>query len=197
MKNLLFFLLIIFLLTQKGFSLEFYTQDDVNSAKESAFALYKVNKEDEALKILEEIPKKYKTEEMYLVLSNILEDKGDIPGAIKNLNYVIQLNPKSYKAYYNLGLLAIQKNDINLATLNFKKAIKYKNDFAPSNYNLALCYFRKNNLKLAKKYFIKAISYDAKNKDYYYNLALTYKALKNEKEAQKVLDTYNKMLGNI
>ena len=140
MKRIFLTFLLMFFGTLNGFCLEFYTQEDVNSAKENAFALYKVNKEDEALKILEEIPKKYKTEEMYLVIANILEDKRDLTGAIKNLNYIIQLNPKSYKAYYNLGLVAIKKNDMNLALANFKKAVKYKSDSAPINYNLGLCY---------------------------------------------------------
>ncbi|MBE7706822.1 MAG: tetratricopeptide repeat protein [Cyanobacteria bacterium SIG30] len=171
---------------------EFYTQKDVYDAKTQAFALYNTSQKDEALEILNKIPKKSLTEEMYLVIANIYEDKKDYNNAYKNLNTAIQINPKSYKAYYNLGLLALKKNDNELAKTNFKKSIKFNRDFAYSYYNLGICYLNEKDYKSAKTNFIKAINLEP-NKDFYYNLAYTYKQLGKEENAKKILEAYEKL----
>lgn len=174
------------------FAMEFYTEKDVLDAKTHAFALYNISKKDEALKILNNVPRGIVTEDMFLVKANILEDKNDIEGAYKNLNLALLVNPKSHKAYYNLGLLALKENNIDLAIENFKKSIKYNRNFAYSHYNLASCYIKQEKYDLAKKELIKAIQL-VPEKDFYYNLAYVYKKLNREKDAKKILESYNKL----
>ena len=190
-KNI-FFTILILLLCNGIFAEEFYSEKDVLDAKTNTFALYNFSQKDEALIILDKIPKKYMTEEMYIVKANIYEDKGDIRNSYNSLNLALQINPKSYKVYYNLGLLAYKESDINLAIDNFNKSVKYKGDFAYSHYNLSLCYIKLNDYKKAKRELIKAIEIEP-NKNFYYNLAYVYKKLNKEKDAKKILDSYNKM----
>ena len=175
----LIILFLILLLAPFSFGEEIYTEKDVLDAKTHAFALYNVSQKDEALEILNKIPRKYLTEEICIVKANIYEDKEDLKNAYKELNLALQINPKSYKVYYNLGLLAYKDNDITLAINNFKKSIKYNSQFAYSYYNLALCHIKQEDYKKAK--------------NFYYNLALVYKKLNKEKYAEKILDSYNKM----
>ncbi len=125
--------------------------------------------------------------------ANIYEDDGDDNKAISYLNQVIRMNPKSYKAYYNLGCIALKKKDYKLAIQNFKLSSQINRNFAYSYYNLGFSYMQLEDYDSAKKNFIKAISLAPEEKDFYYNLALVYKKLGDEKNAQKILDAYNKM----
>lgn len=174
-------------------ALEYYSQKQLNDLQNKALALYKTKQNKEALEILTKIPKIQQTEEMLIVTANIYEDSGDDAKAINYLNQAIRMNPKSYKAYYNLGCIALKKNDYKLAIENFKLSAQINKNFAFAYYNLGCCYMQLQDYDSAKKNFIKAISLAPSEKDFYYNLVLAYKKLGDEKNAQKILDAYNKM----
>ncbi len=185
----------VFLLcfSQFAYGLEYYSQKQLNDLQNKALALYKTKQNKEALEILTKIPKVQQTEEMLIVTANIYEDSADDNKAVNYLNQAIRMNPKSYKAYYNLGCIALKKNDYKLAAENFKLSAQINKNFAYAYYNLGFCYMQLEDYELAKKNFIKAISLLPSEKDFYYNLALAYKKLGDNKNAQKILDEYNKM----
>lgn len=154
-------------------------------------ASYNLEKYDEALKLIETLPKEKYDEEIYLLLGNIAQSKGNDEKAIENYNSSLKINPKFYKAYYNLGNFYFIKGDYNLAVENYKKATKFNKDFASAYYNLGCAYLKLEKPKSAKPNFIRAITINPQNSDYYYNLAVVYKLLKKEKTAQKILDSLN------
>lgn len=154
-------------------------------------ASYNLEKYDEALKLIEALPKEKYDEEIYLLLGNIAQSKGNNEKTVENYNSALKINPKFYKAYYNLGNFYFIKSDYNLAIENYKKATKFNKDFAPAYYNLGCAYLKLEKPKNAKPNFIRAISINPQNPNYYYNLAIAYKMLKKEKTAQKILDSLN------
>ncbi len=183
----------LFFSITNAYGFEYYSQKQLKDSRDKAFALYQTKQNDQALEILNKIPKIQQTEEMLIITANIYEDNGDDAKAINYLNRAIRLNPKSYKAYYNLGCIALKKKDYKLAIENFNLCAKINKNFAYAYYNLGCCYLQTQDYKAAKKNLIKAISLAPNEKDFYYNLALAYKKLGDEKNAAKILDAYNKM----
>lgn len=173
-----------------------YTQEltdkELLDMRNEIFALYSTNNKDAALEIIKEIPKSKKTDEIYIIEANILEDIDKKSRAIENLNKAIETNPKSYKAYYNIGCILLDKKAYELAIINFKNSIKYNKNFPWGHYNLACCYIEQGEYKKAKKHLIKAITLDGTEKDFYINLALCYKKLDNTKAAEKILNALPK-----
>lgn len=168
-----------------------YNEKDISDAKQNAYALYNTRQPQKALEILNKIPRDYQDEETNLILANIYEDLGNNSKAIEYLNKAIRINPKFYKAYYNLGCIFAKKNEYDLAINNFKKSVNIQVNFADGYYNLASCYLKSGKYNEAKKYFIRTLAHDPKNQDALYNLAYTYKQLGQKEKAQKILANIN------
>lgn len=169
------------------------TEKDILDLKEEAFALYSTNNKEEALRLLDEIPQNYRNDDIFVIAGNIFEDMNENSVAIENFNKAINTNPKSYKAYYNIGCILLKKKSYKLAEENFKLSIKHNGDFAYGHYNLASCYIAQNDYKKAKRHLIKAINLKPDDENFYINLAYCYKMLDNKKAAQKILDSLNKV----
>lgn len=166
---------------------------EILDLKNEAFALYSTNNKKEALEVIKRIPPDRRSDDVYVIIANILEDTSSRGAAIDNLNKAILINEKSYKAYYNIGCILLKKKSYDLAIDNFKTSIKYNRDFAFSYYNLACCYIAQGDYKRAKRNLVKAVSLKGDEKDFYMNLAYCYKKLGNEKTAQKIIDSLNNM----
>lgn len=164
---------------------------NIEDIKQQAYALYATQNFTEAQKLLDNLPVAEKNAEIYLLLANIEEEKGNDNIAIQNLNKALDKDYTYYKAYYNLGCIFAKKKSYLLAANNFELAIKYNNSFASAYYNLACCQIKMKNYTQAKKNLIKAIEFEPQNKDFYFNLAYCYKQLNKQKQAKKLLDTYN------
>ncbi|GBF23527.1 TPR repeat-containing protein, partial [Candidatus Gastranaerophilus sp. (ex Termes propinquus)] len=166
------------------------TPKDILDATVSARALYNTAQGERALEILEAIPKEHRGEEVWLILANIYEDKGDTARAFDALNSALLVRPGYFRAYYNFGTIYTKKKSYDLAIENFKLSIKHNRDFPYSHYNLGYCYLQKGEWASAKKSFIKAISLKTDGediRDFYHNLAYAYKMLGQKKQAEKVL----------
>jgi tetratricopeptide (TPR) repeat protein len=74
----------------------------------------------------------------YFLRGNEKADKGDIPGAIADLNQAIALNPKYDIAYNNRGLIQYQQNNWSQALTDYNQAIAInpKNDSSFNNRGL-------------------------------------------------------------
>lgn len=165
--------------------------DDIFDIKQNAFALYNTNNSNEAYEILNGLDDAKKDDEIYLILSNIEEDRGNFDSAIKLLRKSIEKNPEFYKAYYNLGCLFMKKNIYSSAEENFELAAKYNKENPFVFYNLGCAQMKMGNYAKAKKNFTKAILLKNNEKDFYYNLAYALKKMGKEKASKKIIDFYN------
>ena len=185
-----FGLLFLFLITSGSFASNY---ENIKEIRQQAIALYATQNYEEAFELLNNLPKNEKTEEDFLLIANIYQEKNDDNAAVQCLNKALTKNPTFYKAYYNLGCIFAARKSYLLASNNFELAIKYNKTFSSAYYNLACCQIKLKNYDNAKKNLLKAIELNPQNKDYYFNLAYCYKELKKEKQAKKILDIYNQM----
>ncbi|MDR1167648.1 MAG: tetratricopeptide repeat protein [Heliobacteriaceae bacterium] len=159
-------------------------------------ALYAQNNIDKALDLLISVPEEKRTPQDYLLLGNILQDKGKNGEAIFMYNRAILADKKYYKAYYNLGVIYLQEEKPNLAISQFKQVIKLNPEFAYAHFNLGCAYIKTGELKKAKNEFLRAIELKNTVPDFHYNLAYAYKKLNKEKSAKLYLGYYNKLMEN-
>ena len=163
---------------------------------ETGVALYNCNKIDQALETFLKIPENERTVDVWLLIGNILADKGKRADAVFMYQHAIIITPKYYKPYYNLGVLYLEDERFYMAVDNFKKAIMYNPDFAYAHYNLGCTYLKLGELKKAKNEFNKAISLKNTEPDFHLNLAYVYKKLNKQKMAETYLKNYNDLIQN-
>ena len=104
------------------------------------------------------------------------------------------IDPKYYKAHYNLGYIYLIQEKPNMALSEFKLAVKYKPDFSYGYYNIGCAYLKLKKYSNARYNFFKALDLRANEPNVYYNLAYTFKMLNKEKQANSYLELYNKMM---
>ena len=183
-----------------GFEINLHNQKEeaVNlySEKESlARAMYAQNNLEETLNILYTIPEENRTAEVWLLLGNIRQDKGDLKSAVSMYENAIMTDKKNYKAYYNLGVLYFSEEKYSLALEKFKNAKKYKLDNPNIYYNLGCTYINLGEFRKAKNEIMYAIELKNNVPDYYYNMAYVYKKLGKDKKAQSYMDVFEKLNG--
>ena len=82
--------------------------------------------------------------------------------AIEIFKKIISLEPKNYKAHYNLGIAYFNLGQIESALESYNAAINIKPDYKFCYYNIGLVYEHKNDLKNALKYYNNALDIDPK-----------------------------------
>jgi len=201
MKKLILISLILTIFTAipaKAIDLPWKKQQEVQQqadpVSEQAKALYAQNEIDEALKLLQSKAEADRTAEDWLLTGNILQDKDKINEAVFMFKKSLEVNPKFYKAHYNLGYIYLIQDKPNMALSEFKQAVKYKDDFAYGYYNMGCAYLKLKQYGNAKYNFFRAVDIKADEPAFYYNLAYTYKKMGKEKQAQTYLDLYNKLM---
>ena len=177
-------------------SAEELSSDDSMSASEQAMLFYSENNIKGAFDTLLAIKEGKRTPQDWVLLGNILQDQDRTSDAIFMYQRAILLDPKNYKAFYNLGNIYLEEEKPYLAIENYRKANKANTAFAYSYYNLGCAYLKTGDLNKAKIAFLKAIEIKNTEPNFHYNLAYTYKMLKNEKLAKQYLGFYNKLMEN-
>ncbi|HIS35691.1 TPA: tetratricopeptide repeat protein [Candidatus Scatousia excrementigallinarum] len=163
---------------------------------DQANLLYAENRIEEAFNLLLTIPPETRTPMNWLLLGNILQDKGRDDDADFMFSQAAVDDTKFYKAMYNLGNLYLEQDKPNLAIEQYKKVLKLKPEFSYAYYNMGCAYLKLGKLKDARRNFLYAIDYNPTVADFHYNLAYTYKKLNKPKDAQIYLDYYNKIIQN-
>lgn len=126
------------------------------------------------------------------LLIDAVKDKniGNFESAITKLNKLIEKNPKSEVAYYQLSLVYKAMEDFNAALENGKKAY----ELAPQNewilLNLTEIYEATKQYSLASKLREELILKKPENTDYYYDLVVDYIYSNKWEEG---INTYNKV----
>ena len=157
---------------------------------------YAENNLEDAFSLLLTIPQKTRTPQNWILLGNILQDKGRNDDAEFMYDQAASNDAKYYKAPYNLGNLYLDEEKPNMAIEQYKIVTKLKPDFAYAYYNMGCAYLRLGKLKDARNNFAKAIDIKPTEADFHYNMAYTLKKLNKTKDAQTFLDYYNKIKEN-
>ncbi len=168
--------------------------DEMLSKQATAF--YSDNNFHKTLELLLQIDENERTAQDWLLLGNLMDEKGEVANAIFMYQKAINTDPKYYKAYFNLGNLYLADERYNMAIDNYKKAVKINQTNPYVYYNLACAYIKLGKLRDAKNALIKAVAIKNDIPEIQYNLAYVYKELKRPKVAQVYLYNYNKLTEN-
>ena len=171
-----------------------FASDEISK---QAIAFYSDNNYNKTMDLILQINESERTAQDWLILGNVLDDKGEKENANFMYNKAIVVNPKCYKAYYNLANNYAEKGQYNMAIEKYKKAASLKKDNPYIFYNLAYAYIKTGNLKKAKTNLNKAVMLKKDVPEFHYNLAYVYKQLNKPKLAQTYLDNYNKLAENL
>lgn len=190
MKRLLIFFSALIILSGSVFA------DEYSDMEVQINSLYAANRLEDAYNLLVSIPQDRRTPQQVLLMGNIMMDYGRINDAEFMYGTAISIDPKFYKAHYNLANIYLAQEKPNMAIDSYKLAIKYNKEFAPAHYNLGCAYLKIGDLKKAKSAFLNATFYNPNVADYHYNLAYVYKRLGKEKDANFYLGHYNKLMNN-
>lgn len=158
-----------------------------------AVAFYSDNNHRKTMDLLLQIDENERTAQDWLLLGNLLQEKGEKDNTIFMYQKSINTDKKYYKAYYNLANLYLEDEKYNMAIENYKKAIALNKTNPYVFYNLGCAYLKLGNLKKARPAFQQAVTLKNDVAEFHYNLAYTYKSLNKTKLAQVYLDNYNKL----
>ena len=167
-----------------------------NELSKQATAFYSDNNFDKTVELLLQINEKERSAQDWLLLGNLLDEKGEKDQAVYMYKKALKVDPKYYKAYYNIANICLEKQRFNLAIENYTKAVKLNQSNPYVYYNLACAYLKLGKNKEAKDALIKAVTLQNNIPEIHYNLAYVYQKLKKPKLAQVYLDNYNKLTGN-
>jgi tetratricopeptide (TPR) repeat protein len=104
----------------------------------------------------------------YFLAANEKYDRGDYPGALRDYNRVIAMNPKYAFAYNNRANLRFQQNDPKGAMADYNRAIALKPSFANAYNNRGSLKYQLRDTSGAITDYNRAISLDPKD-DLAYN----------------------------
>jgi len=158
-----------------------------------ATAFYSDNNYAKTMELLLQIKESERSAQDWLLLGNLLDEKGEREQAIFMYQKALDADIKYYKAYYNLANIYLEQARYNIAIENYKKAIKYNQSNPYVYYNLACAYLKQGKNKEAKSALIKSVTLKNDIPEVHYNLAYVYKKLNKPKLAQAYLNNYNKL----
>lgn len=167
-----------------------FASDDLSK---QATAFYSDNNFNKTMDLILQINESDRTAQDWLLLGNVLEDKGEKENAVFMYQKAKVTNPKYYKAYYNLANYYAENSQFNLAIENYKKAASLNKENPYIFFNMACAYIKMGELGKAKTNLNKAIMLKSDIPEFHYNLAYVYKELNKPKLAQTYLDNYNKL----
>lgn len=164
---------------------------------QQAVALYTDNNLDASLEAFAKMPEDKRPAQAWLLMGNILMDKGKKDEAVFMYGRAVLTEPNFYKGYYNLGNVYLADDKFNMAIEQYKLAVKYNPNNAYVFYNLGCAYLKIGELRKAKNAFIRAIELNNQVADFHFNMAYVYKKLKKDKQAKIFLNNYNKLTGQV
>ena len=162
-----------------------------------ATAFYSDNNFHKTMELILQIDEKERSAQDWLLLGNLLDEKGEKQNAIFMYQKAINTDEKYYKAYYNLANIYLADGKNNIAIENYKKALKYTKNNPYVHYNLACAYINMAEIKKAKSELIKAVTLNSNIPEVHYNLAYVYKCLNKPKLAKDYLNNYNKLVNEL
>jgi len=93
-------------------------------------------------------------------LGDTLEEKGDLPQAVKHYLEAIKIRPGYAKAYNNLGVILASQNKVEAAIVSLSKALQISPSYAGAHFNLGKIYSNRNDPEKAIFHYKKALQFD-------------------------------------
>lgn len=94
---------------------------------------------------------------LFSAISNIYYLKDSLDEAESILNQLLKINPSSYQAYFNLGLIFEKRKGLDKAKSHFEKVIELRPDFSDAYYHIGVLDLIKKNKKDAIARFKKVV----------------------------------------
>lgn len=135
-----------------------------------AKAMYKMQRYDDAMRILENYKGKFSEQEL-LLSGKIYLKKGLLDKVKEVYNKLKDLELKDAESFNFVGLSYIDEMQLDKAVECFKKSIQMNENEAKFYYNLGQAYFLKGWIDEAKDSFNKAICLNPMEENYHYSLA--------------------------
>ena len=132
---------------------------------QQATAFYSDNNFQKTLELLLQINEHERSAQDWLLLGNLLDEKGEKQNAIFMYQKAIFADEKYYKAYYNLANHYLADEKYNFAIENYKLALKYNKENPYIHYNLACAYIKIAELKKVTVFVYKSGSIEVENAD--------------------------------
>ena len=167
-----------------------------NELSKQATAFYSDNNFDKTMELLLLIDENERSAQDWLLLGNLLDEKGEKEQAVFMYQKALNTDAKFYKAYYNLANIYLAQEKYNLAIENYKHAAKLNQTNPYVYYNLACAFLKQGKNKEARDALIKSVTIRNDIPEVHYNLAYVYRKLNKPKLAQIYLDNYNKLITN-
>jgi tetratricopeptide (TPR) repeat protein len=115
----------------------------------------------------------------YGLIVRMYDGAGQYDNAIEAAKKVIELNPKSEIAVYNLGIMYLKLDRCDEAIVTFKQALAIRPDYDYAYYNIGLCYSKQKKWKESIDAFKNFVALAPDNADAWLNIGIGYMQLKN------------------
>lgn len=142
-------------------------------AGEIAFAYYKVNNLEDAIRILTSINISNEETKLQDLLCKIYFETKQTEKAKEVLTKLENNKTNDAQVLNYMGLAKLDELQLDSAIGYFREALEIDSQNDSYNFNLAQAYFLKGWLKEAKSYFVKAICINPTNPNYQYSLGYT------------------------
>ncbi len=119
----------------------------------------------------------------YSDIVKMYDDAGRNENAIEAARKVIELNPKSEIAIFNLGIMFQKLKRYEEAIATFQQALQVKPDYDAAHYNIGLCYFSLKKHKEAVGAFRNYVALVPDNADAWLNIGVGYMQIKDFESA--------------
>ncbi len=127
----------------------------------------------------------------YLARVYIDDSRYDI--AIDQLDAVLEMSPKNYDAYWDLGRVYFELGVWDMAISNYERVLEFVDDNPLIYYNVAIAYEANNEVDKAISNHLKAISLDSEFAHSYKNLGVLFLARGDKEDAKEYLEEYVKL----
>ena len=118
-------------------------------------------------------------DELYCIEGEIARSKNNYYEAINFFTKAIQLNPNSFKAFFNRAFTYDKIGFYNEAICDYTATINMKQNHSFCYYNRGITYNKMGNIQKSISDFSRAIELDQNKPEFYFNRACLYKTIKN------------------
>lgn len=124
---------------------------------------------------------------VHVVTSNLLAAQDNFLGALAEMRKVVDLDPRRWESYINLGLLQVKNNQADAAETSFKKAVELNSTDAAPRLMLAAYYQSRSQFSQAEEQFRQAIANAPKDPEPRAAMSRLYLAQGKKSEAEDFL----------
>ena len=169
-------------------SIKSSNNNEIYFTSEQKPLFYATNEQKESTLEKEKEKEQLKEDEMLCVKGEIARNHGKYYDAIDLFTKAIQLNPRSFKAFFNRAFTYDKIGLYNEAICDYTSTIDIRPNHSFCFYNRGITYNKLGDYKKSIYDFSKAIELEPNKPEFYFNRACLYKNIKNY---QSAIEDYN------